>query len=46
MNDKVGRMAMDNGKEAHRSLNTSLIYAKVDHGALAGVALPWPGSAQ
>jgi integrase/recombinase XerC len=30
----------------HRSLNTSLIYAKVDHGALAGVALPWPGSAQ
>jgi integrase/recombinase XerC len=28
----------------HRSLNTSLIYAKVDHGALAGVALPWPGS--
>jgi integrase/recombinase XerC len=30
----------------HRSLNTSLIYAKLDHGALAGVALPWPGSAQ
>ena len=28
----------------HRSLNTSLIYAKVDHSALAGVALPWPGS--
>lgn len=28
----------------HRSLNTSLIYAKVNHGALAGVALPWPGS--
>lgn len=28
----------------HRSLNTSLIYAKLDHGALAGVALPWPGS--
>jgi nitrite reductase (cytochrome c-552) len=23
----------------HRSLNTSLIYAKLDHGALAGVAL-------
>ena len=30
----------------HRSLNTSMIYAKLDHGALAGVALPWPGSAQ
>ena len=30
----------------HRSLNTSLIYAKLDQGALAGVALPWPGSAQ
>jgi len=30
----------------HRSLNTSLIYAKLDHGGLAGVALPWPGSAQ
>lgn len=30
----------------HRSLNTSLIYAKLDHGALAGVALAWPGSAQ
>jgi integrase len=28
----------------HRSLNTSLIYAKLDHGALTGVALPWPGS--
>jgi integrase len=28
----------------HRSLNTSLIYAKVNHDALAGVALPWPGS--
>ena len=30
----------------HRSLNTSMIYAKLDHGALVGVALPWPGSAQ
>jgi integrase len=29
----------------HRSLNTSLIYAKLDQGALSGVALPWPGSA-
>jgi len=29
----------------HRSLNTALIYAKLDHGALVGVALPWPGSA-
>jgi len=29
----------------HRSLNTSLIYAKLDQGALASVALPWPGSA-
>jgi len=29
----------------HRSLNTSMIYATVDHGALSGVALPWPGSA-
>jgi len=28
----------------HRSLNTSLIYAKLDQGALACVALPWPGS--
>ncbi len=30
----------------HRSLDTSLIYAKLDHGALVGVALAWPGSAQ
>jgi len=29
----------------HRSLNTSLIYAKLNVGALAEVALPWPGSA-
>jgi integrase len=29
----------------HRSLNTSLIYAKLNHSALAAVALPWPGSA-
>jgi len=28
----------------HRSLNTTLIYAKLDHGGLADVALPWPGS--
>ena len=28
----------------HRSLNTSLIYAKLDVGALSEVALPWPGS--
>jgi integrase/recombinase XerC len=28
----------------HRSLNTSLIYAKLDHPRLAAVALPWPGS--
>lgn len=28
----------------HRSLNTSLIYAKTDRAALAEVALPWPGS--
>lgn len=28
----------------HRSLNTSLIYAKLDHLSLVEVALPWPGS--
>ncbi len=27
----------------HRSLNTTLIYAKLDTPSLAGVALPWPG---
>jgi len=29
----------------HRSLNTTLIYAKLDSKNLAAVALPWPGSA-
>lgn len=29
----------------HRSLNTSLIYAKLDTPRLTAVALPWPGSA-
>lgn len=29
----------------HRSLNTSLIYAKLDQQRLTEVALPWPGSA-
>ena len=29
----------------HRSLNTTLIYAKLDSGNLSAVALPWPGSA-
>ena len=29
----------------HRSLNTSLIYAKLNRDALVEVALPWPGSA-
>jgi len=28
----------------HRSLNTTLIYAKLDSKNLAAVALPWPGS--
>ena len=29
----------------HRSLNTAMIYAKLDSRSLAAVALPWPGSA-
>ena len=29
----------------HRSLNTTLIYAKLDSRALTAVALPWPGGA-
>src|SRR3984893_10192784 len=29
----------------HRSLNTTLIYAKLDNKNLAAVALPWPGCA-
>jgi integrase/recombinase XerC len=29
----------------HRSLNTSVIYAKLDNSKLSAVALPWPGSA-
>ena len=28
----------------HRSLNTTMIYAKLDSRSLAAVALPWPGS--
>jgi site-specific recombinase XerD len=28
----------------HRSLNTTLIYAKLDTPKLSTVALPWPGS--
>jgi site-specific recombinase XerD len=27
----------------HRSLNTTMIYAKLDGRNLAAVALPWPG---
>jgi site-specific recombinase XerD len=27
----------------HRSLDTSMIYTKVDLGKLKAVALPWPG---
>jgi len=30
----------------HRSLNTTLIYAKLDSNQLTDVALPWPGGAQ
>ena len=30
----------------HRSLNTSLIYAKLDSRNLLAIALPWPGSAK
>lgn len=29
----------------HRELNTTMIYAKIDMGRLAAVAVPWPGSA-
>ncbi len=29
----------------HRSLNTTLVYAKLDSTTLADVAMPWPGSA-
>ncbi|MDP3333587.1 MAG: tyrosine-type recombinase/integrase, partial [Methylococcaceae bacterium] len=29
----------------HRSLNTTLVYAKLDSKNLTAVALPWPGSA-
>jgi site-specific recombinase XerD len=28
----------------HRSLNTTLIYAKLDSGRLIEVALPWPAT--
>ena len=30
----------------HRSLNTSMVYVKVDTGRLSAVALPWPGRTQ
>jgi integrase/recombinase XerD len=30
----------------HRTVATTAIYAKVDHVALRGLALPWPGSAR
>jgi site-specific recombinase XerD len=29
----------------HRSLDTTLVYAKLDSRRLSAVALPWPGSA-
>lgn len=28
----------------HRSMSTTAIYAKADHGALAQLAMPWPGA--
>jgi hypothetical protein len=43
-NFKEGRCLTYIGREG-RSLNTSLIYAKLDSSRLAAVALPWPGSA-